>query len=76
MGMSRDEVVTADGAADYGLDNAGRNVLARLRSLEEWLDSGTIRHLRALDVGAIRACQDPGFACMSQVTMAAWGRRR
>jgi len=25
---------------------------------------------------AIRACQDPGFAFMSQVTMAAWGQRR
>jgi hypothetical protein len=33
------------------------------------LDSATI-------AGAIQACQDPGFAFMSQVTMAAWGRRR
>jgi hypothetical protein len=31
------------------------------------LDPGTV-------AAAIRACQDPGFAFMSQVTMAAWGR--
>jgi ubiquinone/menaquinone biosynthesis C-methylase UbiE len=98
-------VATAGGAAGYGLDNAWRDALARLRSLEDWLDPGTIRHLRArgagagwrcLEVGAgagsvarwlsaavgsggdvlaIRACQDPRFAFMSQVTMAAWGRR-
>jgi hypothetical protein len=53
-------VATADSAAGYGLDNAWRNALARLRSLEDWLDPGL-----------------PGsrFAFMSQVTMAAWGRR-
>jgi hypothetical protein len=99
--MSRGKVMaTADGTPGYGLDNAWCKALARLSSLEEWLDPGTIRHLRAagvdagwrcLEVGAghdgpglapatiaaaIRACQDPGFAFMSQVTMAAWGQRR
>jgi SAM-dependent methyltransferase len=53
-------VVTADGADGYGLDNAWRNALARLRSLEDWLDPGTIRHLRARGVGAGWRCLEVG----------------
>jgi SAM-dependent methyltransferase len=59
--MNRGEVVaTADSTAGYGLDNAWRHALARLRSLEDWLDPGTIRHLRALDVGAGWRCLEVG----------------
>jgi SAM-dependent methyltransferase len=59
--MNRGEVVaTADSAAGYGLDNAWRNALARLRSLEDWLDPGTIRHLRAQGVGAGWRCLEVG----------------
>lgn len=54
-------VATADdGAAGYGLDNAWHNALARLRSLEDWLDPGTIRHLRARGVGAGWRCLEVG----------------
>ncbi len=47
----------ADGAAGYGLDNAWPKALARLRSLEYWLDPGSIRHLGARGVG-------PGWRCL------------
>jgi hypothetical protein len=67
-GMDRDEVATADGTAGYGLDNAWRNALARLRSLEDWLDPGTIRHRRARGVGT-------GWRCLEVGAGAAWGRR-
>jgi SAM-dependent methyltransferase len=60
MGMNRDEVVTADGTPGYGLDNAWRQALARLSSLEEWLDPGTIRHLRAAGVSAGWRCLEVG----------------
>jgi SAM-dependent methyltransferase len=53
-------VVTADGAPGYGLDNAWREALARLRSLEEWLDPGTVRHLRTVGVGAGWRCLEVG----------------
>jgi SAM-dependent methyltransferase len=53
-------VATADGTPGYGLDNAWRKALARLRSLEEWLDPGTIRHLRAAGVGAGWRCLEVG----------------
>jgi SAM-dependent methyltransferase len=46
-----------DGAAGYGLDNAWDKALARLRSLEQWLDPATIRHLLARGVG-------PGWRCL------------
>jgi SAM-dependent methyltransferase len=60
-GRNRGEVVaTAESAAGYGLDNAWRNALARLRSLEDWLDPGTVRHLRALGVGAGWRCLEVG----------------
>jgi SAM-dependent methyltransferase len=41
----------------FGLDNAWGKAHARLRSLEEWLDPGTTRHLRARGV-----C--PGWRCL------------
>jgi SAM-dependent methyltransferase len=53
-------VVAADGAAGYGLDNAWQKALSRLRSLEDWLDPGTIRHLRARGVGAGWRCLEVG----------------
>jgi SAM-dependent methyltransferase len=46
-----------DGTAGYGLDNAWHSALARLRSLEQWLDPATIRNLRATGVG-------PGWRCL------------
>src|ERR1700691_728715 len=49
--------MATDGAAGYGLDDAWRKTLARLRSLEQWLDPATIRHLRARGVG-------PGWRCL------------
>jgi SAM-dependent methyltransferase len=53
-------VVAADGTPGYGLDNAWREAQARLRSLEEWLDPGTVRHLRAAGVGAGWRCLEVG----------------
>ena len=44
-------MAAADGAG-YGLDNAWRDARARLSSLEDWLDPGTIGHLRGRGVGA------------------------
>src|ERR1700677_4789433 len=52
--------MATDGAAGYGLDNAWRKALARLRSLEQWLDPATIRHLRARGVGAGWRCLEVG----------------
>jgi SAM-dependent methyltransferase len=52
--------MAADGAAGYGLDNAWHKALARLRSLEQWLDPATIRHLRARGVGAGWRCLEVG----------------
>src|ERR1700735_3015906 len=52
--------MATDGAAGYGLDDAWRNALARLRSLEQWLDPATIRHLRARGVGAGWRCLEVG----------------
>ena len=49
-----------DGAAGYGLDNAWHSALARLRSLEEWLDPATIRNLRARGVRAGWRCLEVG----------------
>ena len=37
-------MAAADGPG-YGLDNAWRDARARLSSLEDWLDPGTIGHL-------------------------------
>jgi SAM-dependent methyltransferase len=48
--------VAADDAAGYGPDNA----LARLWSLEQWLDPATIRHLRARGAGAGWRCLEVG----------------
>jgi SAM-dependent methyltransferase len=48
--------MATDGAAGSGLDDA----LARLRSLEQWLDPVTIRHLRARGVGAGWRCLEVG----------------
>jgi SAM-dependent methyltransferase len=50
-------VTVADGSAGYGLGNAWQKALDRLRSLEEWLDPGTVAHLRALGVA-------PGWRCL------------
>jgi len=50
----------ADDAAGYGLDNAWHGALARLRSLEQWLDPATIRHLHARGVGAGWRCLEVG----------------
>jgi SAM-dependent methyltransferase len=52
--------MAADGAAGYGLDNAWHKALSRLRSLEQWLDPATIRHLRARGVGAGWRCLEVG----------------
>jgi|HubBroStandDraft_3_1064219.scaffolds.fasta_scaffold222047_2 SAM-dependent methyltransferase len=52
--------MAADGAAGYGLDNAWRKAQARLRSLEQWLDPATIRHLHARGVGAGWRCLEVG----------------
>jgi ubiquinone/menaquinone biosynthesis C-methylase UbiE len=52
--------VAADGTAAYGLDNAWHKALARLRSLEQWLDPVTVRHLRARGVGAGWRCLEVG----------------
>jgi SAM-dependent methyltransferase len=52
--------MAADGATGYGLDNAWHNALARLRSLEQWLDPATVRHLRARGVGAGWRCLEVG----------------
>jgi SAM-dependent methyltransferase len=49
--------MAAGSAPGYGLDNAWHKALARLRSLEQWLDPGSIRHLRARGVG-------PGWRCL------------
>ncbi len=46
--------------AGYGLGNAWRDALARLRSLEQWLDPATVRHLRARGVGAGWRCLEVG----------------
>jgi len=58
--MNRGEVMTTDGETGYGLDNAWRQALTRLRSLEEWLDPGTVRRLRATGVGAGWRCLEVG----------------
>jgi len=50
----------AEDAAGYGLDNAWHSARERLRSLEDWLDPGTIRHLRARGVGAGWRCLEVG----------------
>src|SRR5437764_7055243 len=50
----------AAGNADYGLDNAWQNARARLASIEEWLDPGTISHLRARGIGAGWRCLEVG----------------
>ena len=52
--------MAGDGIAGYGLDNAWHKALARLRSLEQWLDPATIRHLRARGVGAGWRCLEVG----------------
>jgi SAM-dependent methyltransferase len=52
--------MTADHAAGYGLDNAWPKALDRLRSLEQWLDPATTRHLRARGVGAGWRCLEVG----------------
>jgi SAM-dependent methyltransferase len=52
--------MAGEGRADYGLDNAWRNARARLTSLEDWLDPGTIGHLRARGVGAGWRCLEVG----------------
>src|ERR1700683_5653283 len=52
--------MATDGAAGYGLDDAWRNALARLISLEQWLYPATIRHLRARGVGAGWRCLEVG----------------
>jgi SAM-dependent methyltransferase len=52
--------MAASGAAGYGLDNAWHKALARLRSLEQWLDPATIRHLRARGVGGGWRCLEVG----------------
>jgi SAM-dependent methyltransferase len=52
--------MAADGASGYGLDNAWHKALARLRSLEQWLDPATIRHLRARGVAAGWRCLEVG----------------
>jgi SAM-dependent methyltransferase len=49
--------MASDDASGYALDNAWRGALARLRSLEQWLDPATIRYLRARGVG-------PGWRCL------------
>jgi SAM-dependent methyltransferase len=49
-----------DDTAGYGLDNAWHRALARLRSLEQWLDPPTIRNLRAAGVGAGWRCLEVG----------------
>jgi SAM-dependent methyltransferase len=50
----------AGGNTGYGLDNAWHKALARLRSLEQWLDPTTFRHLRARGVGAGWRCLEVG----------------
>jgi SAM-dependent methyltransferase len=52
--------MAADGTAGYGLDNAWPKALTRLRSLEQWLDPATIRHLSARGVGAGWRCLEVG----------------
>jgi SAM-dependent methyltransferase len=52
--------MAADGATGYGLGNAWEKALARLRSLEQWLDPATIRHLRARGVGDGWRCLEVG----------------
>jgi SAM-dependent methyltransferase len=52
--------MTADRAAGYGLDSAWHKALDRLRSLEQWLDPATTRHLRARGVGAGWRCLEVG----------------
>jgi SAM-dependent methyltransferase len=52
--------VEPNDAAGYGLDNGWHRALARLRSLEQWLDPATIRHLRARGVGAGWRCLEVG----------------
>jgi SAM-dependent methyltransferase len=49
-----------DDAAGYGLDNAWHSALARLRSLEQWLDPATTRNLRARGVCAGWRCLEVG----------------
>jgi SAM-dependent methyltransferase len=49
-----------DDAAGYGLGNAWRGALVRLRSLEQWLDPATVQHLRARGVGAGWRCLEVG----------------
>lgn len=48
--------MAANEAAGYGHDKA----LARLKSLEQWLDPATIRHLRARGVGGGWRCLEVG----------------
>jgi len=50
----------ANHASWYGPGNAWRGALARLRSVEQWLDPATIRHLRATGVGAGWRCLEVG----------------
>jgi SAM-dependent methyltransferase len=52
--------MAAGDKADYGLENAWRNARDRLTSLEDWLDPGTIGHLRARGVGAGWRCLEVG----------------
>jgi SAM-dependent methyltransferase len=52
--------MAADGGAGYGPGNAWHNALARLRSLEQWLDPETTRHLSAAGVGAGWRCLEVG----------------
>jgi SAM-dependent methyltransferase len=52
--------MAADGAGGYGLDNAWHQALARLRSLEQWLDPATVRLLRTTGVGAGWRCLEVG----------------
>jgi SAM-dependent methyltransferase len=52
--------MAADGTAGYGLDNAWHQARSWLRSLEQWLDPVTVRHLRARGVGAGWRCLEVG----------------
>jgi SAM-dependent methyltransferase len=52
--------MAAGGASGYGLDNAWPGALERLRSLEQWLDPATARHLRARGVSAGWRCLEVG----------------
>lgn len=56
----RGAAMAASDKAGYGLDNAWRDARARLTALENRLDPGTTRHLRARGVGAGWRCLEVG----------------